>query len=212
MNTATRRKRLLIAFAFEAGLGVLALGVSALLGHRLLDTVLWSWTGAIAGILGTVPLVLVFVGVRRSSARSLVRLAESVRHMVRAFFKQLSLPEAALLSLAAGVGEELLFRGLLQEGLGAVTGMPWLGFTVATFAFGAVHWHSATYFLYTAALGVVLGILYWVTGDLLAPIICHALYDTVALYLSQRPLPTPPGSARHALRHRDRRPPGGSAE
>ena len=86
---------------------------------------------------------------------------------------------------AAGIGEELLFRGFLQSWLAGVFGTVWPALLVATVAFGAVHWVSAVYFAYATLLGAVLGLIFWMTGDLLAPVLCHAVYDVVALLVSQ---------------------------
>ena len=58
-------------------------------------------------------------------------------------------------------------------------------------AFGAVHWLTPTYALLAGLVGVYLGALYAVSGNLLAPITAHALYDFVALVLLTRVKPTP---------------------
>lgn len=90
-------------------------------------------------------------------------------------FGQLGAPSLAAISVAAGVGEELLFRGALQAEIGLVP---------ASLVFGALHWGgrgTVAFAAGTALLGLALGWLRSVTGGLLAPIVAHALYDGLVL-------------------------------
>jgi membrane protease YdiL (CAAX protease family) len=96
-------------------------------------------------------------------------------------FRGMSVGQLMLLAAAAGLGEELLFRGVIQEELG-------LG--VASVLFGLMHgptrelWPLA---LWAAAVGAVLGALYQVSGNLFVPALSHALYDAAALiYVGRR--------------------------
>ena len=50
----------------------------------------------------------------------------------------------------------------------------------------AGHWLSASYALLASLIGAYLGILFLVSGNLLAPIIAHAAYDVVALFVLAR--------------------------
>jgi uncharacterized protein len=97
--------------------------------------------------------------------------------------------ELALIAAMAGLGEELLFRGVLQPAL-AEHILPWLAAVVVGLSFGAVHWITPTYAALAGIVGTYLGILALVSGNLLAPIVAHALYDLVALLLLTRVKPT----------------------
>jgi len=74
----------------------------------------------------------------------------------------------AVLAVASGVGEELLFRGLL---------LPLIGFWPTAIAFGVLHGGGVPrYFAWTVFAflsGLLLAWLAQVTGSLLAPILCH---------------------------------------
>jgi hypothetical protein len=203
----SRSARIRFALLFEAGLGVLGVLLSLLFGHRIPLEI--ELHGAAVGLLATLPLCGALWLVWRSKLAALRELRTSVRRMVSDYFGHLRLPEAIGLSAVAGIGEELLFRGFLQAFLSTVTGLPLLGLLLAAVAFGAVHFLSPAYFAYATLLGVVLGGSYWLTGSVLAPIICHAAYDSVALMVSQRPEPSAPGSDRSVSPDRDRRPPDG---
>ena len=78
------------------------------------------------------------------------------------------------LALAAGIGEELFFRGFLQ---------PLAGLVAASIAFGAAHVAGGRLVglgVWSAAMGLMLGGLAVATGGLVAPMAAHACYDVMA--------------------------------
>ena len=100
-----------------------------------------------------------------------------------------------IIALLAGLGEEALFRGVLQTSLAGTMNV-WLAVCLIGALFGLVHYVSTTYAIYAGLVGVYLGVLHILTGNLLVPILIHAVYDFVALtYLVHfRSLPTPSSS------------------
>jgi membrane protease YdiL (CAAX protease family) len=99
-----------------------------------------------------------------------------------------------LLSLMAGIGEEALFRGVIQAGLAERLPAP-VAVGIAALLFGLGHWVSRSSALLAGAIGAYLGLLFLLTGNLLAPIITHALYDVAALsVLARRVRPAASGS------------------
>ncbi len=92
----------------------------------------------------------------------------------------------AVLSLAAGWGEELLFRGVLQTKLQQHLGL-WPAVVVASVVFGGLHAITPLYFLLATIIGFAFGWLFYYTGSLVSVSLAHALYDFWALaYLSHR--------------------------
>jgi len=91
----------------------------------------------------------------------------------------------ALLAVLAGLGEEALFRGVLQPWLAGAVSL-WPAVVLTGIVFGALHPVSATYVVLAAAAGAYFGALLVLTGNLLAPIVAHAGYDFVALLLLAR--------------------------
>jgi membrane protease YdiL (CAAX protease family) len=87
----------------------------------------------------------------------------------------------ALLSLLAGIGEEIGYRGVLFAILAGWTGEPLLAAALAAVAFGAGHlaqgWSGAA-LATVAALGF--HALVWWTGGLYLAIAIHAAYDWIA--------------------------------
>ena len=91
------------------------------------------------------------------------------------------------ISVLAGLGEEMLFRGVLQPAFAPWLG-PWGALAAASALFGLLHAVSVTYAILAALMGAYLGALWMYGGNLLAPVIVHGLYDLVALlYLLRGP-------------------------
>ncbi len=96
----------------------------------------------------------------------------------------------ALVSVTAGVCEEILFRGFLIAYLTTlVPGLPDVGALLITgVIFGMAHLYQGwTGVVTTGVLGVVLGLFYFYTGSLLWPIVAHALLDLRVLALPLQP-------------------------
>lgn len=91
----------------------------------------------------------------------------------------------ALVAVLAGVGEELLFRGVLQTLLIRWTTLI-VGLLAASLLFGLAHALSRIYFLLATLIGLYLGCLVIQCNDLVSVMVAHALYDFLALaYLSR---------------------------
>ena len=86
-----------------------------------------------------------------------------------------------LISVFSGVGEEVFFRGAVQQEFGLV---------VASLLFGVVHvGPDRRYLVWTVwavLAGFLFGALYDVTGGLLAPILAHAVHNAATLLLWKR--------------------------
>lgn len=109
---------------------------------------------------------------------------DSLEQQMRALYRfARSYPPWVLvaLSLLAGVGEELLFRGAVQGWLSLHLG-PWPAMVLASVLFGLVHYVSLAYCVVAAGLGLVLGIAYYLSASLGMVMLWHALYDLIALY------------------------------
>jgi uncharacterized protein len=87
---------------------------------------------------------------------------------------------ALLLLFVTGPGEEIFWRGFLQERMQRRLG-PWAGFFLATLVYGLVHVFSRNPMLILAALtaGAYWGALYLWKRDLMALVISHSLWSAV---------------------------------
>jgi membrane protease YdiL (CAAX protease family) len=94
-----------------------------------------------------------------------------------------TLPEKVVfsfLSLAAGVGEEMAFRGFAVPGLALLTGSSWGAALISSLAFGLLHGYQGWLGVArTGAMGLVLAGVFLVSGTLWPAILAHALLDLV---------------------------------
>ncbi len=104
----------MLAVFFEAGLAPLSLVLGWLFGHPPLEHFAWRFEDAVIGIGATVPLVLMFLAMLRWPVGPLARVKKFCDHEVVPLLNDCSWSEIALVSLSAGVGEEMLFRGVIQ--------------------------------------------------------------------------------------------------
>lgn len=178
-----------MAVIVEGGIAVLAVLLAWLFQVTLREQfAAWGTPLALAvgrGIVATLPMLCVFGALVHSRNAELRRLREHVEWMVREMFPRKSAAEFAMVALLAGVGEELLFRGVFQTKLIGWT-TPLVGLWLASLVFGLAHALSRLYFAFAVVVGLFLGWLAFQYGDLVAPMVAHALYDFVALlYLSR---------------------------
>jgi membrane protease YdiL (CAAX protease family) len=172
-----------LAFALgtQVLLGALAVAGSHLLGLRVAwgDPSRHVPVGIAAALaLGTVNYALLRLAPPGWLADGVRRVCDEV---LVPLFGRLNRTGILLISMAAGVGEEWFFRGVLQAVLG------WVG---ASVVFGAAHVggrHMVAFGVWATTMGLALGALAMVCGGLLAPAIAHGMYDALALeYLRRR--------------------------
>ena len=151
--------------------------------------------GVLYGCLAAIPILLVVELIRRipwEPVRELERLTDD--GMIKVLL-QLGPAELIVISICAGIGEELLFRGWmmywLAEGAAspASTPTPWAlaaALIVSSIVFGLFHPITRLYVVLAAFMGLYFGALVIYTENLLVPIAAHATYDAVQLIMTAR--------------------------
>jgi membrane protease YdiL (CAAX protease family) len=87
----------------------------------------------------------------------------------------------ALLSMAAGIGEELAFRGFAVRALELVTGSLASGVLLSSAAFGLLHGYQGWIGIFrTGLMGLVLAVTFVLTGSLWPAILAHTALDLVS--------------------------------
>jgi membrane protease YdiL (CAAX protease family) len=180
----TRKRFLGSLYLTELVLVLLSLGVARLVEGRYLPfAVQWSAEALLLGLLSAVPLALLILlasygPVSRITLieQAMNRITDRLRQVLGASIRSLTAVDIVLLSLAAGVAEELFFRGLLQSYIGVIG---------SALVFGLLHALTPAYFVMATAIGLYFGYLYEIGGNLLIPMAGHAMYDIFALYLLQ---------------------------
>lgn len=165
-----------------------------------LDAAALGW-----GLCATVPPLAFLLWSMQTSWGPLQRLHARVMEFVRVAFAHANWVDILLASLLAGVAEELLFRGVIQAWLSERIGFGW-AVLAASVAFGLAHPVSLAYIAAVVGIGLYLGVLLQISGNLVLPIVVHALYDLVALLVfvrNARRQPTPPESSQAALPQRE---------
>jgi membrane protease YdiL (CAAX protease family) len=178
-----------MAVVVEGGLAIVAAALAWLFSVPLREQIPQPGTSLLLavgrGILVTLPMLAVFYWLVHSSRATLRQLRHQVESLINDMFPAASLGQFGLVAVLAGVGEELLFRGVLQNLLGQWT-TPLGGLVIASLLFGVAHALSKLYFLLAFLIGLCFGWLVLRYNDLVAPMVAHTLYDFVALvYISR---------------------------
>jgi len=182
-----------MSLVFEGGLAAVAIGLGWLLATPPLATIhqggMPAGAAALCGVAGVLPMLAMLAVLENVSWKPIAGLRTVVDRQVTPLFTPMSVAELALISLAAGCGEEMLFRGVLQLAPVAWLPAPWgmvTGIVASSILFGACHWVTRTYAIIAGLMGVYFGLLLLVTGNILTPLVAHALYDFIALlYLTR---------------------------
>jgi membrane protease YdiL (CAAX protease family) len=174
------RGMVLLTVLCEGGLGALAWLLSRWWHIPLLESLTWKPGDLLLGALASGPLLGLFFVCMRWQAGPLKGIVEFSHEVIGPLFRPCRWYELAGIAALAGVGEEMLFRGVFQVALAR-----WLGeataLLVVSLLFGLLHWITPTYAFIAGLMGLYLGLLWLGTGNLATPILTHGLYDFVAL-------------------------------
>jgi len=171
----SRTRILVMVFLFEGGALFIAVILANYLGISLLPVTNYPERDVAIGIAGTIlPFAFFLFSVSPKADRipMMGSLKKIVLTEVITIFRNCSLNDLIVISLLAGIGEEFLFRGVIQVKFGIV---------FASILFGLLHFVSPAYAIVTTVMGFYLGAVFQKSGGLLAPVIIHFLYDLAAL-------------------------------
>ena len=112
--------------------------------------------------------------VSKATQRSVLSLLGGARQPL------LALGVSIALGAAAGWGEEMLFRGVLQSELTTQMGEN-IALVSSAVVFGALHAVTPLYAILAGVASLYFGELYLMYDNLAVPIVCHGLYDVGAL-------------------------------
>ena len=139
------------------------------------------------GSLATLPLIgLAFILDKfEKDVPALLEVSRATQRSVLAMLGEKRKPLIALVSsmglgIAAGVGEEMLFRGIIQGELVTQVGDS-LALISSAIVFGALHAVTPLYAILASVASLYFGELYLLNGNLAVPIVCHSVYDIWAL-------------------------------
>lgn len=169
-----------LAMLLETGLGFLGWALAVWFEIPMRTRLDVTQPAVVRGLVACLPMVACLVIMSHSRWQPLVQLRNQVETLVRELFGQSTWMELALICVAAGLGEELLFRGALQPLVARWTN-PTIAVVAVGILFGLAHSLSVAYFVAATLIGFYFGWLAQAYDDLVAPIVAHAVYDFVAL-------------------------------
>ncbi len=174
-----------LALAFEISLGILGIAVAWLVDIPLWEKLQPGQKSLLQGLAATLPMLGLLVVVTCTQWHPLIELRRQVGALIGTLFSQSTLWDLAAVSLAAGAGEEILFRGVLQS-LAQGWMHPVAALAAVSLLFGLAHAMSTTYFVLATLVGFYLGWLALACHSLVPPIVAHSLYDFFALWYIRR--------------------------
>jgi membrane protease YdiL (CAAX protease family) len=131
----------------------------------------------LAVVLSVVNITLYHVGRR---FRRPAAVYDFIENELFPIFRRCTISSLVILLVLVGLGEELLFRGVLQREIGLIG---------ASALFGILHGPSRTLWplaVWAAVMGACLGWAYEASGTLVVPALAHALYDSAAIAYARR--------------------------
>lgn len=187
------------AATFEGSLVAVALLLGWWFDLPPLKTFYFDRGGLLWGLAAVLPLLGVLWGCLKTPWRPFHEIRRILDDTLVPLFQGCGLVELVIIATLAGVGEEMLFRGIIQAAVVEQVGQPhgvWCGLLAAAVLFGLLHTVTVTYAVLAGLIGLFLGWLWLATGNLLSPIVAHGTYDFVALvYLLRRRAENPGSNA-----------------
>ncbi len=169
---------------FEASLIIVAYLIGLFANIDPFEWVIFSETAIFNGMIATLPLLLLFFAIEQLPFKSLRDIRILLLNNLCAHLTKQSWADLCLLAGLAGIGEELLFRGVIQIWIENVWGIS-AAIIITSLLFALVHAITPIYALLAAMISVYLGLSldYDASRNLLTPIIIHGLYDFIMLNL-----------------------------
>jgi membrane protease YdiL (CAAX protease family) len=149
-------------------------------GLRGFELRLFGYSAAASALLGALAAVAT-VSLGLLAYRLLPVLRQLAEELAPRLVDGAKVGSLVLVSVFSGVGEETFFRGAVQQEFGLVA---------ASLVFGLVHvGPDRRYLVWTVwavMAGFLFGVLYEITGGLLAPIFAHSAHNAATLLLWRR--------------------------
>lgn len=162
---------------FSIGFIVIAFGMGWVLGVSPLANLNWNWTDLLIGVLAALPMFLFFLLSVKLPVPALQKIKQFLLDELGPRIVNGSILELFILCIFIGLGEEMLFRGVLQSWstqFGVVFAV-----LFTNMIFGILHSITRLYVIVASLMGVYLSLLMllFTPQNLLIPITTHTVYD-----------------------------------
>jgi len=172
---------------FESALILVAIALGWVAEIDPFEYIIFSEQSLMNGIVGTLPLCLIFVALNQIEINSLQKIRQVLHNTLGPSLARHHWTDLFVLAAIAGISEEILFRGVIQPWLENSWGIM-AGLLVSSVIFGLIHAVTFLYFIMATAVSIYLGLYldFDNTRNLLTPIIIHGLYDFFAFFVIVR--------------------------
>lgn len=162
---------------FSIGFIVIAFGVGWVLDVSPLTNLTWNWSDLGIGALAALPMFAFFQLAFHTRIAAFRKIKQFLLDELGPRIEHGSILELFILSIFIGLGEEMLFRGVLQSWAMQYGVVAAIVFT--NLLFGIVHSVTRLYVVIAALMGVYLSLLLvsFSPQNLLIPITTHTIYD-----------------------------------
>ncbi|QDT25319.1 CAAX amino terminal protease self- immunity [Gimesia panareensis] len=162
---------------FSIGFIVIAFGLGWALDVSPLTNLNWNWTDLLIGVLAALPMFLFFLLSVTLPVQAFQKIKQFLLDELGPRIVNGSILELFILCIFIGLGEELLFRGVLQSWstqFGVV-----FAIVLTNMIFGILHSITRLYVIVATLMGVYLSLLLvlFTPQNLLIPITTHTVYD-----------------------------------
>jgi membrane protease YdiL (CAAX protease family) len=179
---------ILLVVWLVAGRSLAGLGFAA-------DTGVLAWIGWGLTVVAVAGLLAQTLMVTRNAAHleALRSQVEALRELIPRDAREARL--FSVLSVSAGICEEIAYRGFLIAYLTAFLGL-WPAVVMSSLFFGLGHaYQGIRGVLKTGGVGLAMALLFVFTGGLWAPMLVHAVVDLTSGHMARRALEAPAGAA-----------------
>ncbi|MCA9038741.1 MAG: CPBP family intramembrane metalloprotease [Planctomycetaceae bacterium] len=186
--TEANRNFLGTAYRIQVGMILIALAIGGFLTTPPWKLFEWSQPALLLGTLGTLPLALFMLFLELLPFEGLRRIQDLLVHKVAPLVADATVKKLFVLALLVGVGEELIFRGIVQNFLMVHIDVH-LAILISSIIFAFCHFISPTYIILVFGISLYLGYSsIWFSNNaemnLVPPILIHTFYDFFAfLYI-----------------------------
>ena len=172
---------------FEASLIFVAVILGWIADIDPFQNIYFSETAVAYGLIGTIPLFLMFLALEKIQGESVVKIRDLLLNTLGPGLHRYHWTDLFILAAIAGISEELLFRGVIQPWIEASWGIT-AGLIGSNIVFGLVHAVTPLYAVLAALVGIYLGLSLDYGGErnLLIPVIIHGFYDFLAFVALMR--------------------------
>jgi len=182
---AENRDSFVPLIAGTAAIGAAAIGLSALFKIPLTPQFTFSVDDMLIGVIATLPMVIFLWWFSNTKIPSVAQFRDSQIEFFARLDFEFTPSRIILMAFGAGVSEELLFRGVFQTGLDRFLPVMAAIF-LSNIIFGLLHMRTVLYAIIAGCVGLYLGVIYALNGNLMAPIVTHMLYDAIAFEYTRR--------------------------